>query len=212
MNEIKSGIPCSGLTSDCRVFGTIPRFPGDLCPHEKQKMQCALSMYLSRVSRYLILATNNWKLHRKCAFHLLFSLPKSSFGEHKIESKCHHNVAQALRTRPRNPLFKDAHAGTKRSLKAKTINRDSGISGTASDMSENSSIFRTTIRCSNIRRIIRHVRRACATLWWYFDAISRESPGNLGIVPKNQGDMQLKRNTTCENAGKNATTSVSNQN
>ncbi len=34
--------------------------------------------------------------------------------------------------RPRNPRFKDAHAGTKRSLKAKTINRDSGISGTAS--------------------------------------------------------------------------------
>jgi hypothetical protein len=33
--------------------------------------------------------------------------------------------------RPRNPRFKDAHAGTKRRLKAKTINRDSGISGTA---------------------------------------------------------------------------------
>jgi hypothetical protein len=34
--------------------------------------------------------------------------------------------------RPLNPRFKDAHAGTKRSLKAKKINRDSWISGTGS--------------------------------------------------------------------------------
>ncbi len=33
---------------------------------------------------YSIWATNRWKLNRKSAFHLLFILPNSSFGEHKI--------------------------------------------------------------------------------------------------------------------------------
>jgi hypothetical protein len=32
--------------------------------------------------------------------------------------------------RPRNPRLKDAHMGMKRRLKASTINRESGISGT----------------------------------------------------------------------------------
>jgi hypothetical protein len=48
------------------------------------------------------------------------------YTKYKATHRCH------LMRRPRNPRFKDAHAGTKRSLKAKTINRDSGISGTAS--------------------------------------------------------------------------------
>jgi hypothetical protein len=42
-------------------------------------------------------------------------------------------LQKRVATRPRNPRFKDAHAGTKRRLKAKTINRDSGISGTGSN-------------------------------------------------------------------------------
>jgi hypothetical protein len=48
----------------------------------------------------------------------------------------------SVRTRPRNPRFKDAHAGTKRSLKAKTINRDSGISGTGQS-TESPILFRS---------------------------------------------------------------------
>ncbi len=32
---------------------------------------------------YSIWTTNNWKFIRKSGFHLLFLLPKSSFGEHK---------------------------------------------------------------------------------------------------------------------------------
>ena len=35
---------------------------------------------------YSIWATNRWKLHRKSTFHLLFILPKSSFGEHKFRT------------------------------------------------------------------------------------------------------------------------------
>jgi hypothetical protein len=56
-----------------------------------------------------------FKNHSTCA-----RPPASNPREHRIASV----------TRPRNPRFQDAHAGTKRSLKAKTINRDSGISGT----------------------------------------------------------------------------------
>jgi len=33
---------------------------------------------------YSIWATNHWKVYRKSGFHLLFILPKSSFGEHKF--------------------------------------------------------------------------------------------------------------------------------
>jgi hypothetical protein len=35
-------------------------------------------------SEYSIWATNHWKVYRKSGFHLLFHLPKSSFGEHKL--------------------------------------------------------------------------------------------------------------------------------
>jgi hypothetical protein len=37
---------------------------------------------------YSIWATNSWKLNRNSAFHLLFILLKSSFGEHKFFSPC----------------------------------------------------------------------------------------------------------------------------
>ncbi len=36
---------------------------------------------------YSIWATNRWKVLRKSGFHLLFILPKSSFGEHKLNNK-----------------------------------------------------------------------------------------------------------------------------
>ena len=41
---------------------------------------------------------------------------------------------QDIRTRPRNPRFKDAHTGTKRRLVDKKSNRDSGISGSDSGL------------------------------------------------------------------------------
>jgi hypothetical protein len=37
---------------------------------------------------YSIWAKNHWKVYRQSGFHLLFILPKSSFGEHQLQS--HH--------------------------------------------------------------------------------------------------------------------------
>ena len=46
---------------------------------------CEYSIFeaLFRWCEYSIWATNHWKVNRKSASHLLFRLPKSSFGDHK---------------------------------------------------------------------------------------------------------------------------------
>ncbi len=77
---------------------------------EEQQMQCGLTkqLYVSlpnddfgRVNKrrntdfrgtfqgreYSIRATNHWKVLQKAGFHLLFLLPKSSFGEHEVVTK-----------------------------------------------------------------------------------------------------------------------------
>ncbi len=51
--------------------------------NEEQKMKCDFSKPFSRAwVEYSIWATNNWESIRKSGAHLLFLLPKSSFGEH----------------------------------------------------------------------------------------------------------------------------------
>ena len=67
--------------------------------------------------------------HRKGPRKRIFQpLPKSSFGRHKFVFATLLNSGYYIHaTGPRNPRFKDAHTGRKRSLKAYTINRESGI-------------------------------------------------------------------------------------
>ncbi len=49
----------------------------------EQKMKCRCSTHFQGCENS-IWAKNPWKMRRTSAFHLLFRLPKSSFGEHKV--------------------------------------------------------------------------------------------------------------------------------
>jgi hypothetical protein len=121
----------------------------------------------------------------------------------EIASKYPHNVAQArgpkIRpilgtrcrlqiTRPRNPRFKDAHAGTKRRLKAKTINRDAGISGTA----RNSMSFWTRA-CTEENTPKRWTRRA-ALVAPFLTWVSLKSPCVWRMMHMRRHGVCLEKN------------------
>jgi hypothetical protein len=69
---------------------------------EQQKMKSGFSKHLSN-REYSIWATDHGKVGRKSGFHLLFILPRSWFGEHKVGnniSETYPRIGQGLNDAP----------------------------------------------------------------------------------------------------------------
>ena len=82
---------CCDATIFCNNFARLP-LPNEDFGRLNNRWHPDFEGSTFQGREYSIWATNHWKINRKSGCHLLFRLPKSSFGEHKDDTKDSRNM------------------------------------------------------------------------------------------------------------------------